>query len=580
MDRYYEEELRYLTEAGAEFADKHPERAAFLRLESKDRDPYVERLLEGFAFLTGRIREKLDDDYPEFTRGLLEILFPHYLRPVPSMALLQFQPRRGALQQTQVLPRGTSVYSVPVGREGISCRFTTARDVRLNPIALDEARLERTPRGKHVLRLRFSVERGVDPRALQLDPLPIALHGEPTLTATLHQYLTWHTERVLLKDGDGGRGPVEPTIREPIRPGGFGDDEALLPYALRSFPAYRYLQEYFAFRDRLLAVELHGLSQLPLEATSKTFEVECHFNADFPEAKRFAAENFRLHAVPVVNLFAVDTEPVRVNPESVEYTIVPDSRYPTSIDIYSIEAVEGMTDRRRQTYTPFFAFEHGGPDAVAPAGTYVVNQRQGPSGRWHTTIRLNRPGGALIEEANESLSIRALCTNGQVPRDLGESSLTVPGSDFPEYAHFTNLTRPSAALYPPQGVELEWRLVSNLALHQVSLRSADTLRSLLQLYDWSGQPANRRRLAGIRNVSLKPEERVLRGAPVRGTHAAIEVAEDHFVDRADAYLFGLVVSRFLRVFASINSFVRVTLDVVPSGDHYEWQPTSGQIATL
>src|SRR5262249_23565790 len=322
----------------------HPERAAFLRLESKDRDPYVERLLEGFAFISGRVREKLDDDYPEFTRGLLEMLFPHYLRPVPSMALLQFQPRRSALQQTQILPRGTSVYSVPVGREGVSCRFTTAADVRLNPLQVESARLERTPRGRHVLRLAFVVDKGVAPRGLRLDPLPLALHGDATLTATLHQYLTWHTERVRVRES-GAKDGVEVSVAEPVRPGGFGEDEALLPYALRAFPAYRVLQEYFAFRDRFLSVELRGLSALPLQATSRGFEVECHFRADFPEEKRFSVENFRLHCTPIVNLFPQDTEPVRAGTESLEYTVIPDARYPTSLDVYSIESVEGTTER-------------------------------------------------------------------------------------------------------------------------------------------------------------------------------------------------------------------------------------------
>ncbi len=580
MDRYYEEELRYLSEAGREFAEKHPERAAYLRIDSKDRDPYVERLLEGFAFISGRIREKLDDDYPEFTRGLLEILFPHYLRPVPSMAMLQFQPRRSALQQTQLIARGTSIYSTPVGREGVSCRFTTAADVHLNPLSLEEAKLERTGRGSHVLRLRLAFEKGVDPRPLRLDPLPIVLQGEATLTTTLYQYLTWHVERVLIRPLGTGEFR-EVAAREPLRPGGFGEQEALLPYALRSFPGYRYLQEYFAFRDRFLSLELHGLKALALEPTSKGAEVEVRFRQDYPEEKRFTAENFRLHCTPVVNLFPMDAEPIRVTPESVEYTVIPDARFPTGIEVYSVEGVEGINERRRRSYTPFFAFEHRLPGSQEKSsGTFLIGQRLGAMGRWHTTLRLNRAADHLSDAAEESLSVKVLCTNGQVPRDLAENSLTIPGADFPEFAHFTNLTRPTPPAYPPQGQELEWRLVSNLAQHQVSLRSADALRALLEVYDWSNIPANRRRLAGIRRVSLAPEERLLHGAPVRGMHVVLELAEDHFVDRADAYLFGLVMSRFLRVYASINSFVRVTLDVVPSGDHYEWHPTLGQISPL
>jgi type VI secretion system protein ImpG len=235
VDRYYEEELRYLTEAGHEFALKHPERAGFLRLESQDRDPYVERLLEGFAFLAGRVRERLEDDFPEFTQGLLELLFPHYLRPVPAMAWLQFMPRRAALQQTQVIPRGTVVLSAPVGPEGVACRFTTSSDVPLNPVTLEEARLERTPRGRHVIRLRLAFDRGVEPRALVLDPLVIAFHGEPTLTATLHQYLTRHVQHVRFRGVSESPREVPGPDRDAVQAAGFGTSRSTSRSAIGSW---------------------------------------------------------------------------------------------------------------------------------------------------------------------------------------------------------------------------------------------------------------------------------------------------------------------------------------------------------
>ncbi|CCP08568.1 type VI secretion system protein ImpG [Erwinia amylovora MR1] len=57
--RYFDAEMRYLREAGKEFAHAHPDRAAMLNLDKPGaRDPYVERLFEGFAFLMGRLREK------------------------------------------------------------------------------------------------------------------------------------------------------------------------------------------------------------------------------------------------------------------------------------------------------------------------------------------------------------------------------------------------------------------------------------------------------------------------------------------------------------------------------------------
>jgi type VI secretion system protein ImpG len=592
LDRYYEEELRHLTEAGREFAEKHPERAAFLRLDSQDRDPYVERLLEGFAYVAARIRERLDDDFPEFTRGLFEVLFPHYVRPLPSMAMVQFQPRRGALQETRTLARGLSVYSTPAGREGVSCRFTTAAAVRLHPLSLEEARLERTPQGRHVIRLRFAFERSVDPRRLELDPLPLYLHGESTLTATLHLALTRHAGVVRLAAAGGTEEPVELSGAEALVPGGFREEEALLPYSLRSFPGFRHLHEYFAFRERFLAVELRGLSRLAFAPNVPGFEVECLLDRDYPEEKRFAADNFRLFCAPVVNLFPLDPEPIPARSETLEYPVVADARYPTSLEVYAIERITGVSERRRRTYRPFFGFGHetagldveathsGRTDPREPAGTFVVRQRLGATGRWHTSVRLNRAAEGLLAGEEETLSLNGWCTNGMIPRDLGENSVTVPGPDFPEFARFTNLTRPTAACYPPEGQELEWRLIAHLALNQRSITSLESLRSVLELYDWSGSAASRRRIAGIRRLELEPDAAVWRGALVRGTRARLELAEEHFTDRADAYLFGLVLTRFLQLYATVNSYVKAVVDTVPSGDHYEWPAMPGEITLL
>jgi type VI secretion system protein ImpG len=577
---YYDQEARYLAEAAHEFAEKHPDRAAFLRLESKDRDPYVERLLEGFAFLAARVRQKLDDEYPEFTRGLLEVLLPHYLRPIPSMAMLQFLPRRGALQETQIVKRATPVSSPATGSEGVSCRFSTAKSVRLNPVFLEEATLEHTPKGENILRLRFQLDRGVDPRRLALDPLPIYLHGDATLANTLHLFLTRHTPRVVLRPAGGPArtlGGGEP----PIRPSGFAEDEALLPYSLRSFPAFRYLQEYCAFRERFLGVEITGIQPAHFEATTKSFDLECHWDRAYPEERRFTPENFRLHCAPIVNLFLADMEPLRLSRYSAEFRVLPDTRFVRGIEVYSIESVVGATERGRRAYEPFHEFEQpaGEPGALRP-GTYVATQRMGETGRWNTHLRVSRSEDGRREAADEVLSIQAWCTNGQVPHDLAERSIEIPGPDFPEYAQFTNLTRPTPVMYPPDGMQMEWSLVAHLALNHTSISSADALRHLLELYDWAATPAIRRRIAGIRSVRIEPREELLRGLPIRGSHVRLELDESHFLDKGDAHLFGMVLSRFFDLYATVNSFAHTTVTMVPSGETHEWKPDRGVVELI
>src|SRR5512134_4029355 len=94
--RYYNQELQHLREMGAEFAQQFPKIAARLGVDGIEvADPYVERLLEGAAFLAARVQLRLDAEFPRFTQRLLEIVYPNYLAPTPSMLIAQFQPDLG-----------------------------------------------------------------------------------------------------------------------------------------------------------------------------------------------------------------------------------------------------------------------------------------------------------------------------------------------------------------------------------------------------------------------------------------------------------------------------------------------------
>ena len=130
--RYYEAEMRYLRESGKEFAKAHPDRARLLNLDRVgDRDPYVERLFEGFAFLTGRLRQKLDDELPELTEGLVSLLWPHYLRMIPSLSVVELISLSEKLQKTEIVPAGVSIRSAPIvvpPPAGASALATCAHD--------------------------------------------------------------------------------------------------------------------------------------------------------------------------------------------------------------------------------------------------------------------------------------------------------------------------------------------------------------------------------------------------------------------------------------------------------------------
>ena len=274
IDKYFFEELQYLHEAGREFAQAFPERARYLNIEDiDDRDPYVERLFEGFAFLTGKIRQKLDDELPEFTRSLLGLLWPHFLRPIPYLSILEFQPKAGAIQGMQLIKRDTEVDSVLV-EGGITCRFRTCYDVQIRPLTLEEVILRPSNDGNSAICFRFRMAEGVDYHKLDFDtpsatqskgfdtPLRLFIHDlDAPTTYALHLFLTHNVQNVVIQAYGDDVSAVTLPGQTGVQPVGFALEDGLLPYTDSSFPGYRLLQEYFSYRDKFLFFDLCGLDK-------------------------------------------------------------------------------------------------------------------------------------------------------------------------------------------------------------------------------------------------------------------------------------------------------------------------------
>ncbi len=327
FNRYYQDELTILRELGREFAAVNPGLAPFLG--STGRDPDVERIMEGFAFLTGRLHQKLDDEFPEITHGLFNLLWPNYLRPVPSCAVIQYTPEAG-LSQTQLIPRGSRVESVPV--DGTPCVFTTVYDVEISPLKLSQAIL-REKDGSSLLALRLDLM-GATLKDLSFKRLNFFLTGESALAANLYFTLLKKVKSIRLAayEDDGRDRPFLEFGPEAVRPVGFDEQDALLPYPSNTFPGYRLLQEYCCFPEKFMFLEL-TLPQSPGESVPEKFAgnggLELQFRLDPPpQAELIRAENFRLFCTPVVNLFKYDSAPLLITRKQSEYRIVPNPRQP------------------------------------------------------------------------------------------------------------------------------------------------------------------------------------------------------------------------------------------------------------
>ncbi len=572
--RYFEEEMQYLHQAGKAFAEVHPEEAAYLNVDSlTDRDPYVERLFEGFAFLTGRVREQLDDEFPQYTQNLFRLLHPQFVRPVPAFTIIQCTPRPGMLQETTTLESGTEVRSSAVGEESVACRFATTAPVTLQPLRLSSVGLEWPDESYSSVHLQFELDRGIEFDKLDLNRLRLFFYAEPSTASTMQYFFTRCVSKLSLQMGQQ---TAELSGQEWIRPVGFENGESLLPDAGTSFSGYRLLQEYFCFRPRFWFVDLLGFDRLgPADGTSE-LHLEIVFDRPYPEDRRFKKENVRLFCAPVINLFPADAEPIRMDHLASEYPVIGDVQHRESISVYDVEKVSGIEEGtgRRRSYRPFFTFTHQNDHD----GYYVETARPGPDGERQTYIAVGGRDAAVEQLRTETLSLEVRCTNGDLPGEaLQEGSITQFAPGVANVATVKNLLQPTPPLAPPisDSRQFLWQLLSHLSLNYRSVATREALVELLELYDWTDTAANQRRIAGIREVSWTAKEMTYRGGIIRGSEVTIEVDSEHFAGEGDLNLFGTVMSAFLSMYATMNSFVHLTVVSRPSGRRYAWTPHSG-----
>lgn len=588
---YYQDELRYLREVGPEFARANPEIARFLA--DRGSDPDVERLLEGVAFLCGRIRQKLDDELPELTANMMSLLWPHYLRPVPSMTILELFPDINAMQAPLAVNAGAEFASVLV--EGTKCRYRSSWPVKLRPWRVEEVRLESEAAKPVRLVIRLRTSEKTDLASLELDSVRFHLAGDPRTSFTLYLLLSAHVDRVTVSDGSARHDRPERVLSaERVSPGGLDRDEGVLPYPVRSFPGYRLLQEYFAFKERFLFVDFKGIAEAVRELElTQTVELAVTFNRRLESFPLVSRENVRLHCVPIVNLFAHSADPIRLKHDRTQYLIraaktgVADPRH---LEVYAVDEVYGLSHTDGITphrFEPFYSFQHmatADPGEATYYQTHVTPNVVGRDARRGTdtyiSFVLGSGTGGLPEE--ETISIELTCTNRDLPGALRAGDICEPTDSSPPGIRFSNLLSPTPTISPPMGNALHWRLISHMTLNYVSLTDARHFKELLRVYDFQSEHdaqralTHQRMLDGILSVGTKFDERLLRGAAVRGSQIEIELNEDCFAGEGDAYLFSAILNRFMGLYATINAYTQLTVRFSRSGQVHSFPARWGE----
>ncbi|WP_338763093.1 type VI secretion system baseplate subunit TssF [Massilia sp. METH4] len=625
---YYSQELQHLREMGGEFAARYPKIAGRLGLEGFDcADPYVERLLEGFSFLTARVQMKIDAEFPRFTQHLAELVYPDFLAPTPSMAVVQLQPDPAspALAGGFAVPAGTTMRSL-LGKDDLTaCEYRSAHAVTLWPVELAEAKFfthtgsiaglaegdRALPPGiKAGLRLRLSTTHGAPFNTLALDTLALYLRGGDALPAQIYERALASVAGVLVMPPQrGGRPPWYRLLpRTALRPGGFSPEEALLPGSRRGFQGYRLLQEYFAFAPRFLFLEVAGLREAVACCTGPELDIVLLLDqGDARLEQMLDAGHFSLNCTPVVNLFPRRADRIDLSGDQFEHHVLVDRTRPMDFEVHSIADVVGYGSgaEAEQRFTPLY----GAADLGGPTGAYyqvrreprLLSQRQrerGPRSSYigsETFLSLVDAGEAPYRHTLRQLGVTVLCTNRDLPLAMplgvGKTDFILEGGAPVQAVRV--VAGPSRPLPSFAEGAVAWRLINQLSLNYLSLADIDptagrgegavALRELLALYCHRDDPIALRQVEGVRSVQARPvTRRMPTPGPItfgRGLEVAVTLDEAAF-EGAGAFLLGAVLSHFFAQYASINTFCETQVRTVGRGPIMRWPAREGACATL
>ncbi|MBO1073704.1 type VI secretion system baseplate subunit TssF [Roseomonas marmotae] len=611
--RLYNDELAYMRDMGAEFARAFPKIAGRLGMEGDEvADPYVERLIESFAFMAARVQHKLQARFPAFTQHLLEQVYPHFLAPVPSMAMLRFMPdpQAGRLDKGFLIPRGTRLFSQLAPGTMTHCEFRTAQDVRIWPLTISHVDYYAVPSqvsalalpdgaARAALRVRLKTTNGVSFDRLALRVLTLHCLGAGGIGAATAEHLLTDCIDIVARPTERPFPWQERIAPAALRQVGLEPEAALLPQVPRSFDGYRLLQEYFSLPQRGLFVELSGLADSVARSSGDEMEIIFVFRRAEPRLERqLGPQNFALFATPAINLFERQADRIQLSDRHYEHHVVLDRLRGLDLELHSILDMEGVGEGEATEpveFRPFYNLrEHGRRGTHQSYYTLrreqrMLSEQQRLNGSRsgyigsEAFVSLVDSSAAPYPDTIRHLAIRCLCSNRDLPL------LLQPGRDETDFtleigAPVTAVRCigvPSRPLPSPAQGDVGWKLVSHLSLNYLSItgsdeeeaQGAEALRELLRLYVDAEDVAALRQIDGIRSIRSRPVVRRLPGrgqsAVARGVEITVTLDEAAF-EGLGIFPLGSVLSHFFAKYVSVNSFTETVLASLQRGEIRRW----------
>ncbi|MBG3080240.1 type VI secretion system baseplate subunit TssF [Proteus mirabilis] len=581
-NHYFDNELSYLDKLELYVATEKPQ--LINQISEKVRDPDAARLLDGIAYLSGNLREQIDRQFPELTNSLVNMLWPAYARPFPSMTVMEY--RTEPSQEYAIkITKGQPFISHPLYVQNDlaqndddnwhQCQFTQCRNLWVLPIQITHI-----TQNKDTLDIHFSLNQLQSLAAVGLEKLCIYLNGFSYTTTQLFYLLNSKIKKAKITTVKH-QITLEHFSVEPI---GFHAEDSLLPYPKNSYEGYRLLQEYFCFPEAFLSLAIKGLDNLPPALKSDAFTLSIQFEYDIPEAMLITEENIKINCVPAVNLFKSESEAINLTGKETEYVLNKSHKKQDCYDIFSINTIQGWRYIPNQKsyitrYTAFESFHHqNNQENPERTGYYrlKIAHHKSHYGYQHT-LSFVRNNEENLLDCEESISVSMNCTNRTLTSSLSSHSIR-----FDEHTAISgisstsNIIKPTKALYPLLGNTLYWSELTNLSINYQSLLSLTALKQILQLYDFKAtfyqQSArqSQKYLDAITDLKTESIEYLYKGLPVRGVKTTLSIHQNAFISEGAMYLFCSVLAQFFTLYTSVNMFHELEVINLDNKEVYLW----------
>ncbi len=603
--RYFQEELSALRDLGREFSEQNPRLAPFLSVEGQD--PDVERLLEGFAFLTGRIRQKLDDDLPEFAWSLIKLVWPHFLQSIPSITTVELKPM-DILSGRQRLAKSAEVKSIPV--DGTACRFQTSFDVDVHPLRVESVQVSESG-GMSNIALNLALFQQTSLNDIALNDLNIHLHGAFPKTSLWYYLLRQQTVGVdvwgVNDEQKTKLGTLPPSA---INAGGLAPNKQLFAASGQQFSGHRLLFEYFCFSEKFLYLNLEGVGTLIRNAgysegrtgSNNTYLdnvssiiIEFKLNQLLPPNDHPSIDNMRLFCSPAVNQFQASTRPFLLDETRAEHRLRVEAPSPDHYEIMTVDQIEGWNpELRKVVHYPslelFCPSQVGGAAVVDKPNVYWSQQRPSITGKGQETyisfvsVAQSKPNSQPVTPDNrgrymvksETISGQVTCSNRHLPSMLRVGDICTETSSIPEYLNCNNISAVTPSYSPASKMNWIWRLISQSALNINKIHHLDSLKALIIQFDLRGlfdkqqHAATKLKVDGLTALNITPTTRLFKGVPIRGSEVLLTVGSQNFSGVGDIFLLGEILNEFFALSAGVNSFHRLTIKTMPENDVMQW----------